>query len=67
MSMGKRKALTEKEWMEELEYIETTYIDKNLSNFNNDNDCFKRYVKMQAKFAAADGYGEIAEGMKKYK
>lgn len=61
-----------KEFNEELDYIiKTSYngnLDtKTLTNFNQDRDCFNRYIDMQSNAAEKAGFKGIADKMRKQK
>jgi hypothetical protein len=63
---------TIKEFNDELNYIkETSYSGsadwRTLTSFNQDFDCFNRYVEMQAQQAENAGFKGIAEDMRKQK
>lgn len=60
--MGKRKKETKEIWEKELRYIQG--VDPcNNACFRHDPSVFDRYVQMQAKFAAEDGFTKLAELM----
>ena len=64
--------MTKQDWELELLYIEMKSVGgkddpRTLTNFNQDKDCFNRYIDMQANGAEREGFAEIAEGMRKQK
>ena len=54
---------TQNEFNEELQYIMNRHEDKDLTSFNNDKDCFNRYVDMQSNSAKREGFNKIASQM----
>jgi biotin carboxylase len=63
IAVGTRHIKTREEWQEELAYIRKTAKSKNFKSFNNDPDCFGRYVAMQAEGAAYDDCSDLGEWM----
>ena len=61
--MSQRKQQSYQYWNNELEYIKYVQENKNLYSFNDEFDCFERYVKMQSKFAREDGFDNISADM----
>lgn len=59
--MGKRKAWTEQQWADELEYIRSVNPTHPGRSFNNLPPTFSRYCFEQAGFAREDGFPETAE------
>ncbi len=55
-----RKPMTEYEWLQEARYVEGVDPKKPGRLFNYDQECFKRYIQMQAVFCKKDGFFEIA-------
>lgn len=63
---------TIKEFNKELEYIINTSVNgstdyRELASFNQDYDCFNRYIDMQANEANKNGFPGIAQEMRKQK
>lgn len=61
--MGKRKPMSRAEWLAELAYIDGVDSDDLRTAFNLSRECFDDYVRMQARFAAEDGFDQIASEM----
>lgn len=56
------------EWVEECDYIHTVAMNKDFYDFNNDRECFDRYVIMQARAAfkgTSQQHGSVAQYMLK--
>ena len=50
-------------WEEELVFIRRIDPKEPNHSFNCDADCFRSYVRMQARFAREDGFSDLSDGM----